>query len=81
MEHLFYYYFFIVVQVQFSAFSPHPSTPPQPFSPPSPKGGMWKIFLEPVLENIFPEMRKLTLGKLNNNVKPARITSFSERKQ
>ena len=27
---------FIVVQVQFSAFCPHPSPPPQPSPPPSP---------------------------------------------
>ena len=28
--------FFIVIQLQLSAFSPHPSTPPQPNPPPSP---------------------------------------------
>ena len=28
--------YFIVVQLQLSAFSPHPSTPPQPNPPPSP---------------------------------------------
>ena len=34
----FYFFniFFIVVQVQFSAFPPHPSLPPQPSPPPSP---------------------------------------------
>ena len=28
--------FFIVIPLQLSAFSPHPSTPPQPIPPPSP---------------------------------------------
>ena len=31
-----HFFFFIVVQLQLSAFSPHPSTPPQPNAPPSP---------------------------------------------
>ena len=30
-----FFYFFIVIQLQLSAFSPHPSTPPQPIPPPS----------------------------------------------
>ena len=34
--------YFIVVQLQLSAFSPHPSTPPQPNPPPSPASEMFK---------------------------------------
>ena len=33
---LHFIYFFIVIQLQLSAFSPHPSTPSQPIPPPSP---------------------------------------------
>ena len=42
-------HFFIVVQLQLSAFSPHPSTPLQPNPPPSPKF----LFFNYVLKILF----------------------------
>ena len=43
---IFYYYFkiFIVIQLQLYAFSPHPSTPPQPFYQNTAKGE-WQSLL------------------------------------
>ena len=34
-DYVFFFNFFIVIQLQLSAFSPYPSTPPQPIPPPS----------------------------------------------
>ena len=50
--------YFIVVQLQLSAFSPHPSTPPQPNPPPSPASilplGFVHVSFDVVPENLSP---------------------------